>query len=44
MQLLPPGLAVGAVALLAATAVFVWVSLLTPKRELAPDMDALLDV
>ena len=43
-QLLPPGLAVGAVALLAATAVFVWVSLLTPKRELAPDMDALLDV
>ena len=43
-ELLPPGLAVGAVALLAATAVFVWVSLLTPKRELAPDMDALLDV
>ena len=35
-QLLPPGLAVGAVALLAATAVFVWVSLLTPKRENLP--------
>ncbi len=42
--LLPPGLAVGAVALLASTAVFVWVSLLTPRRELAPDIDALLEV
>ena len=42
--LLPPGLAVGAVALLAATAVFVCVSLLTRRRELAPDIDALLDV
>ena len=42
--LLPPGLAVGAVALLASTAVFVWVSLATKRRELAPDIDALLDV
>ena len=42
--LLPPGLAVGAVALLASTAVFVAVSLLTPERELDPDIDALLDV
>ncbi len=42
--LLPPGLAVGAVALLASTAVFVVVSLATPPRELAPDVDALLDV
>lgn len=42
--LLPPGLAVGAVALLASTSVFVLVSLSTPRRELASDMDALLDV
>ena len=42
--LLPPGLAVGAVALLASTAVFVWVSLATKRPELAPDIDALLDV
>ena len=42
--LLPPGLAVGAVALLASTAVFVGVSLATPARDLAPDVDALLDV
>ncbi len=42
--LLPPGLAVGAVALLASTSVFVLVSLATPRRELAADIDALLDV
>lgn len=42
--LLPPGLAVGAVALLASTVVFVAVSLLTPERELDPDIDALLDL
>lgn len=42
--LLPPGLAVGAVALLASTAVFVWVSLATRRRALAPDIDALLEV
>lgn len=43
-SLLPPGLAVGAVALLASTLVFVLVSLATPRRELASDMDALLEV
>ena len=42
--LLPEGLAVGAVALLASTSIFVLVSLATPKRELAADMDALLDL
>lgn len=42
--LLPPGLAVGAVALLASTAVFVWVSLGTKRRALAHDIDALLEV
>ncbi len=42
--LLPPGLAVGAVALLASTAVFIGVSLATTPRELAPDMEALLEV
>lgn len=42
--LLPPGLAVGAVALLASTAVFVWVSLATRRRALARDIDALLEV
>ena len=42
--LLPPGLAVGAVALLVSTSIFVLVSLATPKRELSPDMDALLDL
>ncbi len=42
--LLPPGLAVGAVALLASTAIFVLVSLLTPRQQLAGDIDALLDV
>ncbi len=42
--LLPPGLAVGAVALLASTAVFVWVSLATKRRALAHDIDALLEV
>ena len=44
MSLLPPGLAVGAVALLASTVVFVLVSLATPRRQLADDMDALLEV
>ena len=44
LPLLPPGLAVGAVALLVSTAVFVFVSLATPRRKLASDMDALLDV
>lgn len=44
MPLLPPGLAVGAVALLASTAVFVAVSLLTKPARLAPDIDALLEV
>ncbi len=44
VPLLPPGLAVGAVALLASTLVFVLVSLATPRRELATDIDALLDV
>ena len=42
--LLPAGLAVGAVALLVSTSIFVLVSLATPKRELAADMDALLDL
>ena len=42
--LLPPGLAVGAVALLASTLVFVAISLATPPRPLARDIDALLDV
>lgn len=42
--LLPPGLAVGAVALLASTVVFVAVSLWTPRRRLPPDMDSLLGV
>ena len=42
--LLPPGLAVGAVALLASVIVFVAVSLATPSRELPDDMDALLAV
>ncbi len=42
--LLPPGLAVGAVALLAATAVFVLVSLVTPPRQLPDDVDALIDL
>ena len=42
-QLLPPGLAVGAVAMLASTTVFVGVSMSTPKQELATDIDALLD-
>lgn len=42
--LLPPGLAVGAVALLASIAVFVLVSLLTPARKLEPVVDALMDV
>ena len=41
--LLPPGLAVGAVAMLASTAVFVGVSMATPKQQLATDIDALLD-
>ena len=44
VPLLPPGLAVGAVALLASTAVFVGVSLLTKPARLAPDIDALLEV
>ena len=44
MQLLPPGLAVGAVALLASTAIFVCVSLVTPQPELDEDVDALLEV
>ena len=43
-SLLPAGLAVGAVALLASTVVFVLVSLATPRYELPRDMDALLDV
>ena len=43
-SLLPAGLAVGAVALLASTVVFVVVSLATPRHELPRDMDALLDV
>ena len=43
-SLLPAGLAVGAVALLASTLVFVVVSLASPRRELASDIDALLDV
>ena len=42
--LLPPGLAVGAVALLASTAVFVLVSLATPRPRLSSEIDALLDV
>ena len=42
--LLPPGLAVGAFALLASTAVFVGVSLATAPHKLAPDVDALMDV
>ncbi len=42
--LLPPGLAVGAVALLASTAIFVGVSLVSRPRELAPDVDALLEI
>lgn len=42
--LLPPGLAVGAVALLASVIVFVAVSLATSPRELPDDMDALLAV
>ena len=42
--LLPPGLAVGAVALMASTVVFVAVSLATPSRSLAPDMQELLDI
>ena len=44
VPLLPPGLAVGAVALLASTIVFVLVSLTTPRRELPQDMEALLEV
>ncbi|MDE0102219.1 MAG: hypothetical protein OXN89_07555 [Bryobacterales bacterium] len=44
LSLLPPGLAVGAVALLASTVVFVLVSLATRPRKLAPDIDALMDV
>lgn len=42
--LLPPGLAVGAVALLAATVVFVVVSLATPPPRLSREIDALLDI
>lgn len=42
--LLPPGLAVGAVALLASTVVFVLVSLATPRPRLSREIDALLDV
>lgn len=42
-ELLPPGLAVGAVAMLASTTVFVAVSMATPKQQLAADIDALLD-
>lgn len=42
--LLSPEIAVGAVAVMAATAVFIAVSLLTPRRELPSDIDALLDV
>ena len=42
--LLPPGLAVGAVALLASTLVFVLVSLATPRPRLSAEIDALLDV
>ena len=42
--LLPPGLAVGAVALLVSTSVFVLVSVATPRRDLSADMDALLDL
>lgn len=42
--LLPPGLAVGAVALLASTGVFVWVSLATRRQRLPADIEALLDV
>ena len=42
--LLPPGLAVGAVALLASTVVFVVVSLATPSPRLSSEIDALLDV
>ena len=42
--LLPPGLAVGAVALLASTAVFVLVSLATPRPRLSSEINALLDV
>ena len=42
--ILPPGLAVGAVALLASTIVFVAVSLMTPPRRLAEDMQELLEI
>ncbi len=42
--LLPDGLAVGAVALLGSTIVFVVVSLATPQQKLPDDMDALLEV
>lgn len=41
---LPHGIAVGAVSLLAATAVFVGVSLLTPEEPRAEDIDALMEL